>query len=171
MLEVIHTFTLFETKIQTWLARNSVRLLRISMGSIILFFGLLKYFPGVSPAEHMVETVSRTLTFGLAPDRPVMYLFATVECLIGVSLITRIGLRVVIYPMALWAVGILSPLVLMPTELFSGPDHMPTLEGQYVLKDIILLTATMVIADATARTGRRRTYGASGRWSSPSTEG
>lgn len=165
MVEVIHRFTLFETKIQTWLARNSVRLLRVSMGAIILFFGLLKYFPGVSPAEHMVETVSRTLTFGLAPDQPVMFLFATAECLIGISLITRIGLRVVIYPMGLWAVGILSPLALMPAELFSGPDHMPTLEGQYVLKDLILLTATMVIADATVRTRQPRTHGASGRWS------
>ena len=67
-------------------------------------------------------------------------------------------------PMALWAVGILLPLVLMPAELFSGPDHMPTLEGQYVLKDVILLTATMVIAEATVHAGRARTYGASGRW-------
>lgn len=161
MSEDVHTITRVESTIQIWLARNSVRLLRISMGAIILGFGFLKYFPGVSPAEHMVETVSRMLTFGLMPDRATMFLFATVECLIGLSLITGIGLRVVIYPMALWAVGILSPLVLMPVELFSGPDHMPTLEGQYVLKDVILLTATMVIAEATSR---RRTYGASGRW-------
>lgn len=161
MSEDVHTITRVETTIQTWLTRNSVRLLRISMGAVILGFGFLKYFPGVSPAEHMVETVSRTLTFGLMPDRPTMFLFATVECLIGLSLITGIGLRVVIYPTGLWAVGILSPLVLMPGELFSGPDHMPSLEGQYVLKDVILLTATLVIAEATAHS---RQYGASGRW-------
>ncbi|MFC0431327.1 DoxX family protein [Kutzneria buriramensis] len=141
-----------------------MRLLRISMGSIILLFGFLKYFPGVSPAEHMVETVSRMLTLGLMPDRLVMVGFATVECVIGLSVITGVGLRLVIYPMALWAVGILLPLVLMPGELFSGPDHMPNLEGQYVLKDVILLTATMVIADAAVRAGRPRTYGASGTW-------
>jgi len=74
-----------------------------------------------------------------------------VECLIGLSLITNIGLRIAIYPMALWAIGILLPLALMPAELFSGPDHMPSLEGQYVLKDLILLSATMVIADTTVR--------------------
>ncbi len=134
------------------------------MGVIILFFGFLKYFPGLSPAEHMVETVSRMLSLGLAPDRLTMDGFATVECLIGLSLITTIGLRVAIYPMALWAIGILLPLALMPAELFSGPDHMPTLEGQYVLKDLILLAATMVIADATVHRAPR-TYGASGRWS------
>jgi uncharacterized membrane protein YkgB len=36
--------------------------------------------------------------------------------------------------------------VLLPERLFSGPYHAPTLEGQYVLKDVILLTATLVIA-------------------------
>ncbi|REH52045.1 hypothetical protein BCF44_103494 [Kutzneria buriramensis] len=164
MSEVMHTITRVESTIHSWLGRNSVRLLRISMGSIILLFGFLKYFPGVSPAEHMVETVSRMLTLGLMPDRLVMVGFATVECVIGLSVITGVGLRLVIYPMALWAVGILLPLVLMPGELFSGPDHMPNLEGQYVLKDVILLTATMVIADAAVRAGRPRTYGASGTW-------
>ncbi|MEV6606436.1 hypothetical protein [Kutzneria sp. NPDC051319] len=133
------------------------------MGGIILVFGFLKYFPGLSPAEHMVETVSRMLSLGLAPDRLTMDVFATVECLIGLSLITNIGLRIAIYPMALWAIGILLPLALMPAELFSGPDHMPTLEGQYVLKDLILLAATMVIADTTVHRAQRK-HGASGRW-------
>ncbi|WP_052395775.1 hypothetical protein [Kutzneria sp. 744] len=133
------------------------------MGGIILVFGFLKYFPGLSPAEHMVETVSRMLSLGLAPDRLTMDVFATVECLIGLSLITNIGLRIAIYPMTLWAIGILLPLALMPAELFSGPDHMPTLEGQYVLKDLILLAATMVIADTTVHRTQRK-HGASGRW-------
>jgi putative oxidoreductase len=147
----LKTIARMELRIHRWLTRNSVRLLRISMGGIILTFGFLKYFPGLSPAEHMVETVSRTLSLGLAPDRLTMNGFATVECLIGLSLITNIGLRIAIYPMALWAIGILLPLALMPAELFSGPDHMPSLEGQYVLKDLILLSATMVIADTTVR--------------------
>jgi len=147
----LQTIARMELRIHRWLTRNSVRLLRISMGGIILTFGFLKYFPGLSPAEHMVETVSRTLSLGLAPDRLTMNGFATVECLIGLSLITNIGLRIAIYPMTLWAIGILLPLALMPAELFSGPDHMPSLEGQYVLKDLILLSATMVIADTTVR--------------------
>ena len=136
---------------QDWLDRYSLPLLRISMGAIIFGFGFLKYFPGISPAEHMVLTVNHTLTFGLMPDRVTLPLFATVECVIGLSLITGWGLHVIIYPMAIWAAGILSPLVLMPAELFSGRDHTPTLEGQYVLKDIILLTATLVIANGTIK--------------------
>jgi len=140
-----------EAAVHDWLGRHAITFLQISMGVIILGFGFLKYFPGLSPAEHMVLTVNRDLTFGLMPDRITLMLFATFECVIGLSLITGFGLRVIIYPMGAWAVGILSPLVLMPAELFSGPDHTPTLEGQYVLKDVILLAATLVIANAKIR--------------------
>ncbi len=145
-----------ETVVQDWLERYSIPFLRLSMGVIILFFGFLKYFPGFSPAEHMVLTVNHTLTFGLIPGAITLPVFATAECVIGLSMITGRGLRVIIYPTALWALGILSPLVLMSGELFSGPDHMPTLEGQYVLKDIILLAATLVIAQVTMKHSPKR---------------
>jgi len=39
----------------------------------------------------------------------------------------------------------MSPLVLFPGELFSGPFYAPTLEGQYVLKDVVLISAGLVI--------------------------
>jgi putative oxidoreductase len=129
-----------------WLERYSVTLLRISMGLVIFGFGFLKYFPGISPAQTLVLKVNHALTFGLMPDRVTLILFATVESIIGLSLITGWGLRVIIYPLSVWAIAILSPIVLMPGELFSGPDHAPTLEGQYVLKDIILLAGCLVIA-------------------------
>ncbi|MCA1702082.1 MAG: hypothetical protein LC808_01940 [Actinobacteria bacterium] len=132
--------------IRRWLARYSIALLRISMGAMIFGFGILKYFPGVSPAEDLVLATTDLLTFGLVPGRVALVLFATVECAIGLSLVTGWGLRLSIYPLALWVVGILSPVVLLPERLFSGPYHAPTLEGQYVLKDVILLTATLAIA-------------------------
>lgn len=43
-------------------------------------------------------------------------------------------------------VGVMSPLLLFPGELFSGEDDAPTLAGQYVVKDIVLLTVTLVVA-------------------------
>lgn len=131
---------------QGWLARHSITLLRVSMGLVIFGFGVLKFFPDVSPAQNLVLAVNHQLTFGLMPDNVTLALFATVESVIGLSLITGWGLRFSVYPLAIWAIGILSPVVLLPGRLFSGPDHAPTLEGQYVLKDIILLTASLVIA-------------------------
>jgi putative oxidoreductase len=140
-----------------WLDRHSTTLLRISMGAVIFGFGILKYFPGVSPAENLILTITHLLTFGLVPGRVAMVLLATVECAIGLSLITTRGLRATIYLLVLWVLGILSPAVLLPGRLFNGPDHAPTLEGQYVLKDIILLTASLVIAAATLRRTKANT--------------
>jgi uncharacterized membrane protein YkgB len=141
-------------RFEAWLTRYSISMLRISLGLVILGFGVLKYFPGVSPAENLVKTTMHVMTFGLVPEMSIvaMVVTATLECFIGLSLIIRRGLRVTIYLLLLWVMGILSPVVLLPQRLFSGPDHAPTLEGQYVLKDLILFTASLVIATTLYRT-------------------
>jgi putative oxidoreductase len=140
----------WEGVIHRWVMRYSMTALRISMGLVALGFGVLKYFPGVSPAQDLVLTLVRTVTFGLVPavvpDSVVMIAVATLECVIGVGLILGRRLRTVVHLTALWVMGILSPLVVLPGRLFGGPDHAPTLEGQYVLKDVILLAAVMAIA-------------------------
>jgi putative oxidoreductase len=147
-----------EAAVHRWLMRYNLTALRVSMGLVIFGFGVLKYFPGVSPAEDLVLATTRALTLGLVPavvpNSVVMVFVATVECLIGLSLIAGRGLRLSIYLATLWVMGILSPLVLLPGWLFSGPDHAPTLEGQYVLKDLVFLTAVMAIA-TTVRRGTR----------------
>lgn len=147
--------------VRGWLTQHSITLLQISMGVIIFGYGILKYFPGVSPAENLVGTTMHLLTFGLIPHRLALVLVATLECAIGLSLILgrvrtgpvspRIRLRVTIGLLVLWLMGVLSPIVLLPTRLFSGPDHAPTLEGQYVLKDIVFLAATIVLATTLRR--------------------
>lgn len=71
---------------------------------------------------------------------------AVLECWIGITLILGRGIRLTVYLLAGELLGILSPLVLLPGRLFSGPHHAPTLEGQYVLKDIILVAGAMVVA-------------------------
>ncbi|MGI8715945.1 MAG: hypothetical protein ACR2NR_22750 [Solirubrobacteraceae bacterium] len=133
---------------------HSVAVLRIAVGLIFLGFGVLKYFPGVSPAQNITEATTHILFFGLVPGRVCMIFVATLECFIGASLIAGRPMRVALWLLAIEFVGILSPLVLLPARLFSGPHHAPTLEGQYVLKDIILVGAAMVIAAATFRGGR-----------------
>ncbi len=135
-----------ESAIHRWLMRYSITALRISMGAVILGFGFLKYFPGVSPAQDLALAATRVLTFGLLPDGLVMVLLATLECAIGLLLITGRWLRLTSYLFTFWVLGILSTIVLLPGRIFAGPHHMPTLEGQYVLKDVILFAAAMVIA-------------------------
>jgi uncharacterized membrane protein YphA (DoxX/SURF4 family) len=132
--------------VRCWVVRHSITALRISMGAIIFGYGFLKYFPGISPAENLVQTTMHLLTFGLVPDQVALVLVATLECVIGLSLITGRGLRVTIYLLLFWVLGVLSPVALLPQRLFGGPDHAPTLEGQYVLKDVVFLAAALVIA-------------------------
>jgi uncharacterized membrane protein YphA (DoxX/SURF4 family) len=133
-----------------WLIRHSLLALRISLGAVFLGFGVLKYFPGVSPAQSLVLATLHLLTFRLVPTvipgMAAMAFVATLESVIGLLLITGRWMRLAVVLLAVELTGILSPIVLLPRRMFAGPDHMPTLEGQYVLKDVILLTAGMVVA-------------------------
>lgn len=139
-----------EGPIHRWLVLRSILILRVSLGAVFLAFGLLKYIPGVSPAENLALTTLHLLTFGIIGDVIPYFLgliaIATMECLIGLSLVTGLGLRAALYLLVFQLLGILSPIVLLPNRLFAGPFHAPTLEGQYVLKDVVLVAAAMVVA-------------------------
>lgn len=136
------------------LVAHSVTVLRIVLGAVFLVFGVLKYFPGVSPAENLVSATTHLLTFGLVPARASLVAVATLECFIGACLLMGRFMRLAIWLLALQLIGILVPLVLLPGRLFAGPYGAPTLEGQYVLKDVILVGAGMVVAAGTFRGGR-----------------
>ena len=144
-------FLRFERVVHRWFVQHSVALLRISLGAVFLGFGVIKYYPHASPAEGLVEATMSQLTLGLVDGRIAMIVVATVECVIGLSLLTGTGLRIVIYLLGFECAGILSPLVVVPYRLFTPG---PTLEAQYVIKDIILVTATMVVIAASFRGAR-----------------
>lgn len=130
-----------------WLRAHSITALRISLGVMFLGFGALKFVPDLSPAQDLVLTTTRILTFGLVPDVVALVAVAVLECTIGVCLL-RGGplLKVAVALLAPLLIGILSPLVLLPGRMFPGPFHAPTLEAQYVLKDLVLVAAVMTLA-------------------------
>ena len=136
-----------------WLVAHSIAILRVSLGAIFLGFGLLKFFPGVSPAQNLVESTTNILMLGLIPGGVALVIVATMECIIGLCLVTGRAMRGAIYLLSVQLVGILSPLVLLPGRLFHGPHGAPTLEGQYVLKDLMIVGAALVMA-ATIGGGR-----------------
>lgn len=143
-----------ETRAIEWLSRHSVAMLRISLGLVFLGFGLLKFVPGLSPAENLVERTMAALSFGLIPDGLGLLLVAAMETAIGLSLVTGTYLRAGLALLGMAMVGILAPIVLFPDRLFAGPLSAPTLEGQCVLKDVVLLAAGLVVA--VGEYGRRR---------------
>lgn len=125
------------------LAAHSVTLLRISLGVTFLAFGLLKFFPGASPAEALVMRTLDTLTLGVIEGRTAVVVTAGLETFIGLTLVTGIGLRAGLVVLAGSMVGIMAPLVLFFGDMF--PGGTPTLEAQYVFKDIVLAAAAVVV--------------------------
>lgn len=142
-----------ELALHDWLVAHSIQLLRISLGLVFLGFGFLKFFPGVSPAENLVIATTSHLTFDLVPGSVAIVAVAVLECVIGLWLLSGRALRGAIYLLVIELIGILAPVVLLGDRLFSGPHNAPTLQGQYVLKDVILVAAVLVIA-ATVRGGK-----------------
>jgi putative oxidoreductase len=138
-----------EQQLTPWLARHSIGLLRISLGLVFLGFGVLKFFPGLSPAEPLATRTFDILTFGLVPERIGLVIVAGLESLIGLLLLSGRWLRLALALLAVELVGILSPLVLLPGEMFRGTLIAPTLAGQYVLKDIVVAAAGLVVAART----------------------
>ena len=130
-------------RITGWLGRRSIDILRISLGLVFLAFGILKFFPGASPAEALVIRTIDTLTLGVISGQSALLLTAVMECFIGITLVTGKLLRTGLLVLGFSLVGIMSPLVLFFGDLFPGT---PTLEAQYVFKDIVLAAAGLVIA-------------------------
>ena len=139
-------FDQLDTRISCWLVAHSISLLRLCLGLIFLGFGMLKFFPGISPIEDLATRTTALLTLGVLTGQGAMNFVAGVECVIGVCFLSGRFLRVGVWLMAAQMIGAMSPLVFFPGELFPGPLQAPTLAAQYILKDIILVAAGMVIA-------------------------
>lgn len=133
-----------DQRVAQGLARYSIVALRVSLGLVILGFGALKFIPGASPAEDLVMRTVDTLTLGVVSGRTAVLVTAVTEVVVGAILISGRFLRVGLLVVAGWLLGIMSPLVLFFSDMF--PAGGPTLEAQYVLKDVVLGAAALVVA-------------------------
>lgn len=136
-----------------WMARYGVVALRISLGVVFLWFGALKFFPGLSPAQDLATRTIEVLTFGLLPPTVSLFILAAWECLIGLGLITGRFMRATLLLLIAQMLGTITPLFFFPAETFTVVPIAPTLEGQYIIKNVVLIGAAMVIG-ATVRGGR-----------------
>ena len=127
-----------------WLAHRSIDILRISLGVVFLAFGAVKFVPDASPAQALVERTLDTLSLGIVSGEAALLLTAVAECFIGITLITGKLLRAGLAVLGASLVGIMSPLVLFFHDMF--PSDGPTLEAQYVFKDVVLVAAGLVVA-------------------------
>jgi uncharacterized membrane protein YphA (DoxX/SURF4 family) len=125
--------------------RNSLSLLRISIGIIYLWFGVLKFFHGYSPAEDLAINTINKLTFGLIPQSLSIVLLAIWECALGVLLVTGKWLRTALILLFVHMACTFTPLLFFPSVSFKYAPYGFTLVGQYIMKNIIIICAALVI--------------------------
>ena len=153
--KVQNTQTVFDqidTRITRWMANYSLSILRFSLGVIFIWFGALKLFPGLSPAEELV----RNTIYFFDPDffLPVLAIW---EMLIGVGflmgLLTNKFQRLTILLLFLQMPGTALPLVILPEVCWTSFPFGLTLEGQYIFKNLAIIGSALVLG-ATVRGGR-----------------
>ncbi len=148
-ISVLDRLATLEAALKAMLGRWSVPALRVALGAVFVAFGVLKFFPGVSPVESLVEATWGVLTFGIVGGPLALVLTAVIETVAGLALISGVFARFGLLMLAVAFVGIFSPLVFFPGELFAAAG--PTLLGQYVLKNVVLVAAALVVASRVLR--------------------
>jgi uncharacterized membrane protein YkgB len=118
--------------------------LRISLATIFLWFGILKPL-GMSPAEPLVRASVEWMP--LFSPTTWLGIIGWWEVAIGVTFLFRKTIRIAIALLAMQMVGTFLPLVMLPQVTFQpgGFPYAPTMEGQYIIKNLLILSAALVV--------------------------
>ncbi|MCL4304339.1 hypothetical protein KJZ99_00305 [bacterium] len=128
-----------DRRLAGWMAKWGMRLLRYSLAVVFIWFGLLKPL-GVSPAADLV----RRTVYWFPPDVFIPIL-GWWEVAIGVCMLYRPLVRVSIFLLLLQMPGTMLPLVLLPDVCFTHVPWGLTIEGQYIIKNLTLVSAALVV--------------------------
>jgi uncharacterized membrane protein YkgB len=141
-------FDKVDQTITKWMGENGLVILRVSLGIVFFWFGALKFFPGLSPAENLL----RNTIYFINPDVFIPIL-ATWETIIGIGLISGKYMRITLLLLFLQMPGTALPLILLPDVVWNNFPYGLTLEGQYIIKNLVLIGAGIVLG-ATVRGGK-----------------
>jgi uncharacterized membrane protein YkgB len=137
----------------------AVPTLRVGLGVVFIWFGVLKLI-GASPAADLI---ARTTDWAVDPSWFIPFLGGW-EALIGLCLLDPVRLlggpawltRLGILLLALQMPGTFMPLIVVPEQCFQVFPFALTLEGQYIVKNLVLIAGAMVLG-ATVRGPAGRT--------------
>lgn len=141
-----------DARVTRWMAAHGLTLLRVSLGVVFLWFGALKFFPGLSPAQDLAGRTIERLTLGIISPDVALPVLAAWECAIGLGLMLGVWLRAVLFLLFLQMPGTLLPVLMFPGEVFIRFPYALTLEGQYIVKNFVLISGALVLG-ATVRGG------------------
>lgn len=134
-----------DRRIAGWMSRSGIPLLRAALAVVFIWFGGLKLF-GLSPANGLV---ANTVVW-FDPKWFIPFL-GVWEVVIGLCMLWRPLVRTSIGLLALQMPGTFLPLVLLPHVCFTRIPWAPTLEGQYIIKNLVIIAAALVVGGAVVR--------------------
>jgi hypothetical protein len=136
-----------DVRIIAWARRLFLPTARAAFFVIFFYFGLLKLI-GLSPASPLAEALTAQ-TIGGEWFQVAFVTLAVVECLIGILFLVPRATRIVIPLLFMHMLVVSSPLVLVPAHVWLAP-LVPSLEGQYIIKNIALVAVAIGIAASTS---------------------
>lgn len=132
-----------ELRSQTKLSKE--RILAVSIGLVYLWFGSLKFFPGISPAEDLAVNTIQKLFLGLPSASLSSIALAVLEVGIGLCLVFNCRLQFVIWVALGHMLLTFTPFFFFPDQSFRISPFVPTMIGQYIAKNIIIICALWMI--------------------------
>lgn len=145
-----------DRRISAAMRRWSMPALRVSLAVIFIWFGILKPL-GISAAAPLVRATVEWMPFFRADTW--VAIIGWWEVLIGLTFLWRRTARIAIALLAIQMAGTFLPLVLFPNVTFQPGrfPYAPTIEGQYIVKNLLILSAALVIGGSVRRQdpGRR----------------
>ena len=135
-----------DLKVIAWLRRWFLPFARLAVFIVYFYFGVLKLM-GDSPASPLAQALTAK-TIGLQHFDLAFKLLAVYECLVGVLFLIPKATRVVIPLLFIHLLIVCSPLVLVPDAAWLRP-FVPTLEGQYIIKNVLIIALAIGVAAQT----------------------
>lgn len=133
------------TAIINKISQRKIALLPILIGLVYIWFGALKFFPGLSPAENLAIATIHELTFHVFSDQLALVLLAIWEVSIGVFLLTNMLKKAALYLALLHILLTFTPFLFFPELVFTKAPFGLTLIGQYIVKNLIILGILVVL--------------------------
>ena len=129
-----------DRRITTWMAEHGLLLLRIALGDRVPLVRCPQALPGRQPGRGARRSDHRAADGRprAAARRPLPIL-AIWEIAIGIGLFIGRGMRITLLLLFVQMLGTITPLFLFPSETFTTFPLAPTLEGQYIIKNVVII--------------------------------
>ncbi len=132
-----------DLQIIAFFKRTFIPLARIALFVVFFWFGFIK-LTGLSPAGPLAEALTER-TVGIELFGPLFIIIALIECLIGILFLVPKAVRIVLPLLFLHMLIVCGPLVLVPDMTWHS-FLVPTLEGQYIIKNVVIVALAFGVA-------------------------